>query len=46
MMIGNPAQHYGWISEAGEKLLFENGLAICKITNDQYKLEEDKCYKL
>lgn len=46
MMIGNPAQHYGWISEAGEKLLFVDGLAVCKITNNQYKLEDNTCYKL
>jgi UDP-2-acetamido-3-amino-2,3-dideoxy-glucuronate N-acetyltransferase len=46
MMIGNPAQHSGWISEAGEKLLFVDGLAVCKITNHQYKLEDNTCYKL
>ena len=46
LVVGNPARQIGWMSKAGDKLIFENGLAICKITNNQYKLGEDKCYKL
>lgn len=46
IMTGNPARQTGWISEAGDKLFFTNGIAFCKISNEQYRLEENKCYKI
>ena len=46
LMKGNPARQDGWMSEAGNKLVFETGIAICKISQEKYKLENDKCYKL
>lgn len=46
IMIGNPAQHSGWISEAGERLVFNDGIAICTLTQQQYKLEDNFCNKL
>lgn len=46
IMTGNPARQTGWISEAGDKLLFKDGVASCKITNVQYKLADNKCYKI
>jgi UDP-2-acetamido-3-amino-2,3-dideoxy-glucuronate N-acetyltransferase len=46
LMKGNPAKQDGWMSEAGAKLFFHNGISICELTNEKYKLEDDKCYKL
>lgn len=41
LMVGNPARQKGWMSEFGHKLNFdESGKAICKESNQVYKLEE------
>ena len=45
LMKGVPAKQDGWISEFGEKLEFENDIATCKATKDQYKLENGNCQK-
>ncbi len=40
MMVGVPAKRVGWISEAGEKLQFnQQNEAICSKSNIKYKLE-------
>ena len=41
-----PAKQDGWISEFGEKLEFENDIATCKATKQQYKLENGNCQKI
>ncbi len=41
LMKGNPAKQDGWMSKAGSKLIFENGVAICTISQEKYKLEND-----
>jgi UDP-2-acetamido-3-amino-2,3-dideoxy-glucuronate N-acetyltransferase len=46
LMKGNPAKQDGWMSEAGSKLIFENAIAVCNLSNEKYKLENDHCYKL
>ncbi len=46
IMKGVPAKQDGWISEFGEKLEFENDIATCKATKDQYKLENGNCQKI
>jgi UDP-2-acetamido-3-amino-2,3-dideoxy-glucuronate N-acetyltransferase len=46
LMIGVPAKQEGWISEYGERLYFTDGIAICKATNQQYKLEDRKVQKI
>lgn len=39
MMVGVPARQVGWMSEAGEKLQFnEQNEAVCSKTNIKYKL--------
>ena len=45
LMKGVPAKQDGWISEFGEKLEFENDIATCKATKQQYKLENGNCQK-
>lgn len=40
LMMGNPARQTGWVSEAGQKLIFDaSGNAICKEKNERYLLE-------
>lgn len=39
LVLGNPAKHVGWVSEYGNTLKFnEKGYAMCKESNQQYKL--------
>ena len=46
LMKGNPARQDGWMSASGAKLIFKNGLAVCEMSKEKYKLENQKCYKL
>lgn len=40
LLVGNPARQTGWMSEFGNKLEFDKeGIAVCKESNEQYKLE-------
>lgn len=42
LVIGNPARIEGWMSEAGQKLLFDQeGIANCRKSNRKYKLENN-----
>ena len=39
LVVGNPAQQIGWVSEYGHRLEFdENSIARCPETNQEYKL--------
>jgi len=43
LVVGNPARLVGWLSEAGQKLIFdEDGFAFCSKSNKKYKLEKEK----
>lgn len=47
LVVGNPARQTGWMSEYGHRLEFNNdGVAICKESGEQYKLEDNKVSKL
>ena len=47
LVYGNPSVHKGWISEFGDKLIFNNdGLAMCKQSNQKYSLNEDTVKKI
>ena len=40
LVVGNPAKIVGWLSEAGQKLIFgKDGYAFCNKSNKKYKLE-------
>ncbi len=41
LVVGNPARQTGWISKAGHKLAFANGVAYCSETNEKYILEKN-----
>ncbi len=39
LVVGNPAKKIGWVSEAGQKLIFDSdGIAYCSKSNKKYKL--------
>ena len=47
LLVGNPGKQVGWVSEFGNKLNFNfNNIAICKSTNDKYKILDNKIIKL
>ena len=47
LMTGNPARLSGWMSEYGHRLNFnEDGLAVCKESDQEYVLEDNKVKKL
>lgn len=42
LVVGNPARHVGWLSEAGQRLIFDkDGSAYCNKSNKKYKLENN-----
>lgn len=42
LVVGNPARQIGWVSEAGEKLNFDNeGFAFCRKSNKKYSLKNN-----
>ena len=46
LMVGVPARQIGWISEHGERLIFdENGIATCPGNEEKYLLKENKVTK-
>ncbi len=47
LVVGNPSRQIGWVSEYGHRLEFdENGLAVCKESGQEYKLENDKVKRI
>ena len=47
LMVGNPSRHIGWMSEFGERLVFnENGIAICGETGSRYKFNNNLVKKI
>ena len=47
LMVGNPSRHIGWMSEFGERLVFnENGIAICGETGSGYKFNNNLVKKI
>jgi UDP-2-acetamido-3-amino-2,3-dideoxy-glucuronate N-acetyltransferase len=46
LVTGNPAKHKGWMSEAGERLIFKEGAeAVCVLTDDVYELKDGVVHK-
>ena len=46
LLVGNPAKQLGWVSEFGHRLEFENGIALCPESKQQYKLENDQVIRI
>lgn len=47
LMVGNPATQIGWMSEYGQKLVFNShGIAVCEESNEQYKITKGVVEKI
>lgn len=47
LFVGNPGKQIGWMSEFGERLIFdENNCAICQGSNEEYRLLDNKIHKV
>lgn len=46
LVVGNPAKQIGWVGEYGHRLTFSNGLAICKESGQEYKLESNSVTRI
>jgi len=47
LMVGNPSRHFGWMSESGGKLTFdEDGKAHCPISGEGYHYKDGIVEKL
>jgi len=47
LVVGNPGKHIGWMSEYGQKLIFDqDGFAICPESEDSYTLKNGQVYKV
>ena len=46
LLVGNLAKQLGWVSEFGHRLDFENGIALCPESKQQYKLEDDQVTRI
>lgn len=47
LVVGNPAKQMGWMSEFGEKLIFDQeGFAVCPGSGEKYQIVDQKVSKL
>lgn len=47
LVVGNPAQQIGWVSEYGHRLHFDDqGRAFCPESNEKYQIENSQVLKL
>lgn len=47
LVVGNPSQQMGWVSEYGHRLEFdEKGAAICPETQQKYQLENNQVQRI
>lgn len=47
LVVGNPAKQIGWMSEYGQRLIFDtDGFAECPETKERYRLTDQKVLKL
>jgi UDP-2-acetamido-3-amino-2,3-dideoxy-glucuronate N-acetyltransferase len=47
LLIGNPARQTGWMSEYGQKLIFdETGIATCPESGEKYKIKDGNVSKI
>lgn len=47
LLVGNPAKQIGWMSEFGQRLVFdEQGFATCSESGERYKIAEGKVSKI
>jgi UDP-2-acetamido-3-amino-2,3-dideoxy-glucuronate N-acetyltransferase len=39
LVVGVPARQIGWVGKCAEKLVFEDGVGVCPVTGDRFRLE-------
>tara|TARA_B100000989_G_scaffold298277_1_gene286857 strand:- start:5321 stop:5893 length:573 start_codon:yes stop_codon:yes gene_type:complete len=42
LVVGNPAKQIGWVSEHGERLIFENNMSYCPKSHIKYIIRDNK----
>jgi UDP-2-acetamido-3-amino-2,3-dideoxy-glucuronate N-acetyltransferase len=46
LVVGNPAKQIGWMSEFGHRLEFENNIATCPESGQEYRIKENKVERI
>jgi UDP-2-acetamido-3-amino-2,3-dideoxy-glucuronate N-acetyltransferase len=46
LVVGNPANQIGWVSQYGHRLHFEDGYATCEESDQKYQLTEDSVARI
>lgn len=47
LLVGNPARQTGWMSEYGQKLIFDaNGMAVCSESGQTYQLKNNRVERI
>lgn len=47
LVVGNPAKQIGWMSEYGQKLVFnKEGIAVCSESGQEYQLTDKKVIRI
>ena len=46
LIVGNPAKQIGWVSEYGHRLNFENNIAICPESGQEYQLNNENVIRI
>jgi len=47
LIVGNPGQQIGWISQSGYRLDFDsNGIAICEESGEKYRFQDGKVHRM
>lgn len=46
LIVGNPAKQIGWVSEYGHRLNFENNIAICPESRQEYQLNNENVIRI
>ncbi|MDR0232059.1 MAG: N-acetyltransferase [Dysgonamonadaceae bacterium] len=47
LIVGNPGQQIGWISQSGYRLDFDsNGIAVCEESGEKYRFQDGKVHRM
>ena len=46
LIVGNPAKQIGWVSEYGHRLNFENNIAICPESGQEYQINNENVIRI
>ena len=46
LVVGNPARQLGWVGEYGHRLTFNDGIAVCPESQQEYHLENNTVIRI